>query len=116
MVSIERIKEYIDVSSPYSDSEPDGEQLENWPSAGMIKFCNCSTRYGDGPTILHKVSLTINAGKKVGIVGRTGSGKSTLALALLRLVEASADDLSSTTMTEKVDSARADPTIGHIEI
>ena len=37
--------------------------------------------------ILRKISFEVQAGEKVGIVGRTGAGKSTLSMALTRIVE-----------------------------
>ena len=44
---------------------------------------------GDGgERVLHDVSLSIAAGRSVGVVGRTGSGKTTLSRLVLRLVEA----------------------------
>ncbi|XP_048452696.1 ATP-binding cassette sub-family C member 10-like [Rhincodon typus] len=54
----------------------------------MIVFKNVVLIYREGlPNALDGISLKINAGEKVGIVGRTGSGKSTLFLALFRMVE-----------------------------
>ena len=44
--------------------------------------------YGDDQPVLRDVTLTIGAGRSVGIVGRTGSGKTTFSRLVLRLVEA----------------------------
>ena len=41
----------------------------------------------DTPLVLKNMSFTIQAGERIGIVGRTGSGKSSLFQALLRLVQ-----------------------------
>merc|ERR1711920_439067 len=61
---------------------------ELWPNAGKVVIKNLKMRYRkDLDLVLDGVSMTINAGEKVGIVGRTGAGKSSLLLALFRLVE-----------------------------
>ena len=61
---------------------------ESWPEKGTIKFENVVLRYDeDSEVILKGVSLEIQSGEKIGIIGRTGSGKSTLLIALLRIVE-----------------------------
>ncbi|MFN2203306.1 MAG: peptidase domain-containing ABC transporter [Caldilineaceae bacterium] len=55
---------------------------------GKISIRNAGFRYHEnGPWILRNLSLEIEPGQKVGIVGRTGSGKSTLALLLLGLYQ-----------------------------
>jgi len=55
--------------------------------SGDICFDNYSMSYRqDSPLILDNLSLTIPAGKKVGIVGRTGAGKSSVMQALFRMV------------------------------
>lgn len=46
-----------------------------------------SARYGDGPLVLHDVTVHVGAGEHVAVVGRTGSGKSTFAKLLTRRVE-----------------------------
>ena len=53
---------------------------------GDISFEDIRFRYrADGPPILNGVSLQIQAGQVIGIVGRSGSGKSTLTKLLQRL-------------------------------
>lgn len=44
----------------------------------------------DTPLILKGITLNIEGGEKIGIVGRTGGGKSTLIQVFFRLVEPSA--------------------------
>lgn len=84
--SIERINEFLLI-----DSEP-AATLQNrppasWPTSGDIVFDKVSARYFEkGPLVLKDISLHIDSGSRVGLIGRTGSGKSTLTLALLRLI------------------------------
>jgi ATP-binding cassette subfamily B protein len=54
---------------------------------GRVCFDRVSFGYGDGPNILEELSLTIDAGETVAIVGRNGSGKSTLARLLPRFYD-----------------------------
>ena len=49
-----------------------------------IRFENVGFHYGRGSGVLENFSLTIHAGEKVGIVGRSGAGKTTLVNLLLR--------------------------------
>jgi ATP-binding cassette subfamily B protein len=46
-----------------------------------------SARYGDGPLVLHDVTVHIEPGEHVAVVGRTGSGKSTFAKLLTRRLD-----------------------------
>lgn len=49
------------------------------PVKGAVRFEGLCMRYRpELPLVLDKVTVTIHAGEKVGIVGRTGSGKSSL--------------------------------------
>ncbi|WP_208347282.1 ABC transporter ATP-binding protein [Pseudaestuariivita rosea] len=51
---------------------------------GEIRFDGVSHHYGKGKGGLDNVSLTIPAGQKVGLVGRSGAGKSSLVNLMLR--------------------------------
>jgi ATP-binding cassette subfamily C (CFTR/MRP) protein 1 len=60
----------------------------NWPEKGEIVFAGVQMRYRkDLPLILHNLSMRIEPGERVGIVGRTGAGKSSIATTLFRIVE-----------------------------
>ncbi|KAJ3340676.1 hypothetical protein HDU93_006533 [Gonapodya sp. JEL0774] len=68
----------------------DNRPPELWPSRGEIVFKDLEMRYRpDLPVVLKKINLHINAGEKVGFVGRTGAGKSSIMIALFRLSEMS---------------------------
>ncbi|SEW42863.1 ATP-binding cassette, subfamily B [Cognatiyoonia koreensis] len=55
---------------------------------GYITMEDVTFTYGGGPGGLDRVSLTVNSGEKLGIVGASGAGKSTLVALLLRLYDA----------------------------
>ncbi len=54
---------------------------------GEVVFDHVRFAYGDGPTIIHDLSLTIRAGETLAIVGPTGHGKSTLVQLLARFYD-----------------------------
>ncbi|KAF7319288.1 ATP-binding cassette transporter [Mycena chlorophos] len=84
--SLERIRGYIEIEQepkPTSSGVPPAY----WPASGKLEVQGLSARYSvDGPKVLQDVSFEVEAGERVGIVGRTGSGKSSLTLALLRTI------------------------------
>ncbi|CAM9097728.1 unnamed protein product [Laminaria digitata] len=57
-----------------------------WPGQGRLEVSNLVMRYRPGLSpSLNGVSLSVEPGEKVGIVGRTGSGKTSLLRALFRM-------------------------------
>ena len=55
---------------------------------GKIQFDDLSLKYQPHlPLVLKNLSITIKAGEKIGVVGRTGSGKSSIFNVLCRLTE-----------------------------
>lgn len=56
--------------------------------AGAIELHNLSHHYGRGSGGLQDISLRIEPGQKIGLIGRSGSGKSTLVKLLLRFYDA----------------------------
>jgi ABC-type multidrug transport system fused ATPase/permease subunit len=89
MNAVERLQEYIDVDQEAPAHIPETRPASNWPAHGAVEFIGYSTRYRpDLEPVLKQITFRIQAGQKVGIVGRTGAGKSSLALALFRGLEA----------------------------
>lgn len=69
--------------------------LEKRP-APVLDIRDLEVRYGRGRrgrSALNGVSLSVEPGETVGVIGETGSGKSTLARAVLGLVRASAGSI-----------------------
>ncbi|CAO3572885.1 unnamed protein product [Mortierella alpina] len=89
IVSVERVKEYSELTPEAPYEIPDSKTDKDWPQHGGIEFQNYSTRYREGlELVLKHVDLSIRAGERVGIVGRTGAGKSSVTMALFRMIEA----------------------------
>jgi len=84
MASVDRIRALGTVLNEQDKGEltsPPG-----WPLRGEIKFDNVVMSYvPESPPVLKGVSFSIEAGEKIGIVGRTGAGKSSLIQAIFRL-------------------------------
>ena len=87
--SVERVKEYLDVSPEAPTSIPEIRPPHNWPAKGSVEFSHYSTRYRNGlPYALHDNGLKIRPGENIGVVGRTGAGKISLTAALFRALGA----------------------------
>lgn len=91
MNAVERINYYSHSIEEEADQTSDNPPPDNWPAHGEILIENLQMRYReDTPLVLRGINVHIEAGTRVGIVGRVGCGKSSLMLELLRIVEPSA--------------------------
>ena len=71
------------ISTPLSVVDREGAQpLKEGP--GVIEFRDVDFQYASGLRLFDKLSLSIPAGQKVGLVGVSGAGKTTLCQLLLR--------------------------------
>ncbi|KAE8452406.1 hypothetical protein EG329_001107 [Mollisiaceae sp. DMI_Dod_QoI] len=70
----------------------DEDVPENWPSYGNIEFKNVSASYtANDNLVIRNLHMSIKAGQKIGICGRSGSGKSSLITTLFRMLEVTED-------------------------
>ncbi len=79
------------------DEEPDiaeKDTVNNVPISGSVAFDGVTFGYKSYEPVLKDVSLTINPGEMVGIVGRSGTGKSTLINMLMRLYDPNTGKIS----------------------
>ncbi|KAF2742355.1 P-loop containing nucleoside triphosphate hydrolase protein [Sporormia fimetaria CBS 119925] len=87
--SVARVKTFTtDAVSENLEGE-DQVPPPNWPSHGRIEFKNLTAGYRPYEPVIDQLSLTIQPGEKIAIVGRTGSGKSSLVLTLFRMLDLS---------------------------
>lgn len=93
-VAVERVMEYLEIENEPLDTAPAAVQGDEvtvglrWPEKGAIEIRDLHLAYAeDLPDVLDGVTLSIQPGERVGIVGATGSGKSTLVSALFRFFE-----------------------------
>ncbi|KAF0696712.1 Aste57867_12566 [Aphanomyces stellatus] len=101
MVAPERLLEYAAAPNNHLEQEApavlprDAHLPRPWPHAGAIQFRDVAFRYREAmPLALHDINLDIEAGEKVGVVGRTGAGKSSLIMALFRMNELAAGTIT----------------------
>jgi len=60
----------------------------DWPKHGRLQVQNVTMSYREGlQPVLRDLSFDVQAGHKVGIVGRTGAGKSSILVALFRIAD-----------------------------
>lgn len=65
---------------------------ESWPVHGTIEFKNvCASYTSDDNLVIKNLCMSIAAGEKIGICGRSGSGKSSLITTLFRMLEVTKD-------------------------
>lgn len=83
----ERVLELLDLQ-PFVTDAPDARPVVN--ARGGIEMERVSFGHVDGPTTLHDISLRIEPGERIGLVGASGSGKSTLAFLIARFYDPTA--------------------------
>ncbi|KAG2147643.1 ABC protein [Suillus clintonianus] len=98
MNAVERLVEYVDCSTIPQEAPHVIEARKppaQWPECGAVEFKDVKMAYRPGlPNVLMGISVKVEGGEKIGVVGRTGAGKSSLMLALFRIVELSGGSIT----------------------
>lgn len=95
--SLKRIKRFVD--APVDVKNPENPVILEDPK-GKVEFKNFSFTYpGEKKETLTNISLTINPGETIGVVGKIGSGKTTLVNALMHIYNVNKDSI----MVDDVD-------------
>ncbi|XP_075847190.1 ATP-binding cassette sub-family C member 3 isoform X2 [Microtus pennsylvanicus] len=94
IIAVERVKEYSKTETEAPWVIEGNRAPEGWPTRGAVEFRNYSVRYRPGlELVLKNLTLRVQGGEKVGIVGRTGAGKSSMTLCLFRILEAAEGEI-----------------------
>jgi ATP-binding cassette, subfamily B, bacterial len=82
--ALDKIMDVLDEEPEIRDT-PDAYELPR--IEGHVRFEDVRFGYGDGPEVLHGLTLDVPAGTTVALVGHTGAGKSTIAKLLARFYD-----------------------------
>lgn len=119
---MKKVQKLVDLENIKQEIEDGTEPAKDWPQKGEIDISDVKLRYRPNcDLVLKGLSINIQPGLKVGVVGRTGAGKSTLGLTLLRILEMDSGsnkidgvDLFSVplqTLRQRVTTIPQDPTL-----
>lgn len=88
--SQERINQFLSTKPEIANASENTFDL-----SGKIEFKNVTYIYPDtGITALKNISLSIEPGKTIGIIGKSGSGKTTIAQLLMRYMDTDTGEIS----------------------
>src|SRR5207244_12539180 len=80
LAALAKIVGLLEVPSPIAERSGAVEA----PSDGVLALRGVTFAYGDGPPVVHDLTLELAQGAHVALVGATGAGKSTVATLLTR--------------------------------
>ncbi|KAJ4993969.1 Canalicular multispecific organic anion transporter 1-like protein 2 [Stagonosporopsis vannaccii] len=95
--AVARLKTFSEKVQPEHQPGEDVVPPVEWPQSGSMVIQNVSASHSSVPIsdtekavlALNNISLTVGAGEKIAVCGRSGSGKSSFILFLLRLLDPS---------------------------
>jgi len=86
LTAVERVSYYYKNVEQEPQLRDPVDLSASWPQVGAVEFDHVVLRYTEkSAAALKNLSIRIEGGSKVGIIGRTGSGKTSICNALFRL-------------------------------
>ena len=86
--NVERINDIMSIKSKIESPEELPDRARNWNGEALrTTFVDVTFGYVDNEPVLKNLSIDLEAGRILGLLGRTGSGKTTIARLLLRLYD-----------------------------
>ncbi|KNE57701.1 hypothetical protein AMAG_04560 [Allomyces macrogynus ATCC 38327] len=86
-VSVQRMLEYEAITGE-SDHPARALPPPNWPTAGNLDIKHMALQYPTSPRpVLHDWNVSLRAGERIGLVGRSGAGKTSFFQALFRMYD-----------------------------
>ena len=106
MQSVAAAAERVFTFLGYDEMPPEEEKVSVDHIEGQVEFRDVRFGYDKDKTIIHDLSLKVEPGQKVAIVGPTGAGKTTIINLLMRFYEVDSgsiliDGISTTEMTRE---------------
>lgn len=92
LASARRIRDVLDTSPGVVDKGT-LDHIRSPLTRGLAYNSVCFS-YGDSRRVLHDISLRVDPGERVALIGKSGSGKSTLARLLVRMAEPSSGEIT----------------------
>ncbi|PGH27295.1 hypothetical protein AJ80_01005 [Polytolypa hystricis UAMH7299] len=92
--AIARLKDFVQYT-PCENEVSARDPPADWPALGAIDIRDITASFSPESKMmtLKNISMSIKAGQKVGICGRTGSGKTSLILTLFRMLDLSSGSI-----------------------
>ena len=87
IASAERVFDLLDAPEQSADPAPALSVATTPAARGRVEFDDVSFRYRDDTPLIEHLSLTVEPGQTVAIVGPTGAGKTTLVNLIMRFYE-----------------------------
>jgi ATP-binding cassette, subfamily B, bacterial len=90
----ERVFDILDATEEQGITRKDGIPAPDWKAVGRVDYTGVGFRYNEDRVVLNDISLAVESGQMIALVGPTGAGKSTLVNLLPAFYESTAGTIT----------------------